>query len=77
MDVAKYQPLRTEPSTDPRTTTRQQKEPSLLLALSKTLWRAMAMAAVFKLGQDVLGFVSPQILRYDYFIPSYIKDLIE
>jgi len=43
---------------------KKKREPSLLMAVARTIWRTMAMAAVLKLAQDLLGFVSPQILRY-------------
>lgn len=38
--------------------------PSLLMAVAKTIWKPMAVSAVLKLAQDLLGFVSPQILRF-------------
>ena len=39
------------------------KEPSLTFALSRAFWYTFAVAAIFKVGQDVLGFVSPLILK--------------
>ena len=39
-------------------------EPSLVLALGKTFAGTLLAAAFFKLCQDLLGFVSPQILKY-------------
>lgn len=38
--------------------------PSLLMAVAKTIWKPMVVSAVLKLAQDLLGFVSPQILRF-------------
>ena len=43
---------------------KKKKGPSLVMAIAKTIWKVMAMAAVLKLFQDLLVFVSPQILRY-------------
>ena len=43
---------------------KKKKGPSLVMAIAKTIWKIMAMAAVLKLFQDLLLFVNPQILRY-------------
>ena len=43
---------------------RRSSEPSLVLALGKTFAGTLLAAAFFKLCQDLLGFVSPQILKY-------------
>ena len=43
---------------------RRNSEPSLVLALGKTFAGILLAAAFFKLCQDLLGFVSPQILKY-------------
>ena len=42
---------------------RHVRNPSLLWALTKTFGSAFMFAALFKLGQDLLGFASPQILK--------------
>lgn len=66
-----YQPLRAvgdcDTVDDDEETYRQKKKkkgPSLVMAIAKTIWKVMAMAAVLKLFQDLLLFVNPQILRY-------------
>ena len=40
------------------------REPSLVWALAKAFGGTFIVAAFFKLGQDLLGFASPQILKY-------------
>ena len=42
---------------------KRKKEPSLVFTLAKTFGSAYLLAAVFKLAQDLLGFVGPQVLR--------------
>ena len=42
---------------------RREPEPSLVLALLKTFWPVFLSSAFFKLVQDLLNFVSPQVLR--------------
>ncbi len=37
--------------------------PSLVRALGKSFWRVLLISAVFKLVQDLLSFVSPQLLK--------------
>ena len=39
------------------------RNPSLVWALTKTFGASFMAAAIFKLGQDLLGFASPQILK--------------
>lgn len=51
-----------EPS-EQHTRRRPSKEPSLVLALSKSFGGIVMMAAVFKLFSDILSFVSPQVLK--------------
>ncbi len=41
----------------------RQSRPSLVKALGKTFWRVFLISAVLKLVQDLLSFVSPQLLR--------------
>ena len=48
-----------EPHIEPRT----KNNPSLVWALVKTFWKIFAVSAFFKLLQDLLVFVSPQILK--------------
>ena len=43
---------------------RRSSDPWLVLALGKTFAGTLLAAAFFKLCQDLLGFVSPQILKY-------------
>ena len=66
-----YQPLGAvgdcDAADDDADTYRQKKKkmgPSLVMAIAKTIWKVMAMAAVLKLFQDLLLFANPQILRY-------------
>ena len=40
------------------------KEPSLVWALVRTFWRTFVFAGMLKLFQDLLNFVSPQLLKY-------------
>ena len=42
---------------------RRQPEPSLVLALLKTFWPVLLSSAFFKLIQDLLNFVGPQVLK--------------
>ena len=61
-----YQPINTETtSTGVRVITagRKKKEPSLVWALAKTFWGIFVAAAFFKFVQDLLNFVSPQVLK--------------
>ena len=39
-------------------------EPSLVMALAKSFVETFLVAAFFKLCQDLLSFVSPQLLKY-------------
>ena len=39
------------------------KGPSLLLVIGKTFWKPLLSSAFFKLLQDLLGFVGPQLLK--------------
>ena len=71
MRMCGYQPLGAvgdcDAADDDADTYRQKKKkwgPSLVMAIAKTIWKVMAMAAVLKLFQDLLLFVNPQILRY-------------
>ncbi len=51
-------------SSDVEHETRQKKSaPSLVRALFKTFWRIFLISGLFKLSQDLLAFVSPQLLR--------------
>ena len=70
MRMRGYQPLGAvgdyDTADDDADTYRQKKKkrgPSLVMAIAKTIWKVMAMAAVLKLFQDLLLFVNPQILR--------------
>ena len=60
-----YQPINTEATgTGVRVVTpRKKKEPSLVWALIKTFWGIFVTAALFKLVNDLLNFVSPQVLK--------------
>ena len=40
------------------------KEPSLVWALVRTFWRTFVFAGMLKFFQDLLNFVSPQLLKY-------------
>ncbi|CAI8018869.1 Multidrug resistance-associated protein 1 [Geodia barretti] len=42
---------------------RREAEPSLVLALLKSFWPVLLASAFFKLVQDLLNFVSPQVLK--------------
>ena len=46
----------------------RRKEPSLVLALGRSFAGTFMMAALFKLLQDLLAFVSPQLLKYAGFV---------
>ena len=67
MRMRGYQPLGAvgdyDTADDDADTYRQKRGPSLVMAIAKTIWKVMAMAAVLKLFQDLLLFVNPQILR--------------
>ena len=66
VDEGEYQPINVQVSEDVRVVTAQpsrQKEPSLVIALSKSFAGTFFAAAFFKLGQDMLGFASPFILK--------------
>ena len=39
-------------------------EPSLWLAICRAFYKPFAIAAFFKLGHDILMFVSPMLLKY-------------
>ena len=41
------------------------KEPSLVWALVRTFWRTFVFAGMLKFFQDLLNFVSPQLLKYN------------
>ena len=42
---------------------RREAEPSLVLALLKSFWPVFLSSAFFKLVQDLLNFVGPQVLK--------------
>ena len=42
---------------------RRGKEPSVVFALTKTVGGIMFVAGVYKLGNDILAFASPQLLK--------------
>ena len=69
-----YQPVNVEvrhsvriltPGQQPDQQPRRDREPSLVWALAKAFGGTLIVAAFFKLGQDLLAFASPQILKYD------------
>ena len=41
----------------------RRKEPSLAFTLAKTFGSTYVLGALFKLAQDLLGFVGPQLLK--------------
>lgn len=47
--------------------------PSLVLALGRSFAGTLVAAAFFKLWQDLLGFVSPQLLKYVLGINFYVE----
>ena len=64
-----YQPVNVEVRHSARILTPGQqpsrdREPSLVWALAKAFGGTLIAAAFFKLGQDLLAFASPQILKY-------------
>lgn len=66
VEEGEYQPINVGVSEDVRVITaqpREQKEPSLLIALAKSFGGTFLVAAVFKFFQDLLGFASPFILK--------------
>ena len=48
---------------EPHIEVRRKNNPSLVWVLVKTFWKIFIMSAFFKLLQDLLLFVSPQILK--------------
>ena len=44
------------------------KEPSLVWALVRTFWRTFVFAGMLKFFQDLLNFVSPQLLKYIFYV---------
>jgi len=66
VEEGEYQPINERVSEDVRLVTAQphrQKDPSLVIALAKSFAGTFVAAAFFKLGQDLLGFASPFILK--------------
>ena len=68
VDELEYQPVNVElrrggqrmsPTDRPQRT----RDPSLVWSLARTFGASFMVAAIFKLGQDLLGFASPQILK--------------
>jgi hypothetical protein len=58
-----------------KSTTKPMRTPGTIKTLVKTFGLYFISGAVFKLGQDILQFVSPQLLKYDfnyYFFNEYV-----
>ena len=55
--------LEEQPGVEVRQQQQRQKDPSLVIALVRTFGTMFIVAAFFKLLQDALQFVSPQILK--------------
>ena len=54
------------------TAPKKEKEPSVVWALTVAFGDTFAIAALFKLAQDLLGFAGPQILKLVYSIKHYV-----
>ena len=56
--------------------TRKPKSPSLVMALARSFGGTFFVAGLFKLCQDLLNFVSPQLLKYAILLASNKRDSV-
>ena len=52
----------------PKESKKKAKSPSIVMALARSFGGTFFLAGLFKLCQDLLNFVSPQLLKYVFLI---------